>query len=46
MIKSGIIYWHVVRIGDKRNAWRVLMGRPKGKENLEDLRRDGQIILK
>jgi hypothetical protein len=33
-------------MGDKRCAWRVLMGRPEGKENLEDLRRDAQIIFK
>jgi hypothetical protein len=22
--------WHVARIGEKRNAYRILMGKPKG----------------
>jgi hypothetical protein len=27
--------WHVVRIGKKRNAYRILVGKPEGKRPLE-----------
>jgi hypothetical protein len=37
---------HVVRIRERRGAYRVLMGNPKQWEHLEDLRVDGNIILK
>jgi hypothetical protein len=37
---------HVERIGEKRGAYRVLMGNPKQRGHLEDLRVDGNIILK
>jgi hypothetical protein len=33
-------------MGDRRGAYRVLMGRPKGKNQLEDLGVDQSIILK
>jgi hypothetical protein len=34
IIKSRRMSWagHVVRMGEKRNAYRLLMGRPEGKE--------------
>jgi hypothetical protein len=31
--------WHVARIGDKRNAYRLLVGKPKGKRPLGRPRR-------
>jgi hypothetical protein len=40
-IKSRRIRWkgHVVRMGEERNVYRVLMGKPKGKRPLERPRR-------
>jgi hypothetical protein len=35
---------HVARIGDRRGAYTVLLGRPEGKNHLEDLGVDGGII--
>jgi hypothetical protein len=38
---------HVTCIGEKRNAYRVLLvGTPEGKCDVEDLDIDGRIILK
>jgi hypothetical protein len=36
IIKSWIIRWlgHVVRLGEKRNAYRLLVGKPEGKRPL------------
>jgi hypothetical protein len=33
MIKSKMARWagHVVRMGEKRNAYRILVGKPEGK---------------
>ena len=47
MIKS-IIRWigHVAHMGDREGANRVLVGRPKGKNHLEDLGIDGRIVSK
>jgi hypothetical protein len=36
----------VVRIGERRGAYRVSMGNPKQRDHLEDLRVDGNKILK
>jgi hypothetical protein len=46
--KSEIIIWagHVVSVGERRNAFRVLMSNTEGKAFLEDLNLDGKIILK
>jgi hypothetical protein len=33
-------------MGEKRNAYRVLVGRPEGKNHWEDLDVGGRIILK
>jgi hypothetical protein len=33
-------------MGERRGAYRVLVGRPEGKNHLEDLDIDGRIILK
>ena len=37
---------HVACIGGRRGPYRVLVGRPEGKNHLEDLDIDGRIILK
>jgi hypothetical protein len=39
VIKSRRMMWagHVARMGDRRGAYKVLMGRPEGKSYLEDL---------
>jgi hypothetical protein len=36
MIKSRRMRWvgHVARMGDKRNAYRILVGKPEGKKYL------------
>jgi hypothetical protein len=48
MIKSRIMRraGHVVLTGNSRGAYRVLVDRPGERNNLEDLRLDGRIILK
>jgi hypothetical protein len=37
---------HVARFGKRRGSYRVLMGKPEGKNLLKDLSLDGRIILK
>jgi hypothetical protein len=41
MIKSRRMRWagHVVRMGEKRNAYRILVGKPEGKRPLGRPRR-------
>jgi hypothetical protein len=41
MIKSRRMRWvgHVARMGEKRNAYRLLVGKPDGKRPLGSLRR-------
>jgi hypothetical protein len=41
MIKSRRMRWagHVARMGEKRNAYRILVGKPEGKRPLERPRR-------
>jgi hypothetical protein len=48
VIKSGIMRWaeHVARMGKRRGAYRVLLGKPEGKNHLEDQGVDGSVILK
>jgi hypothetical protein len=43
-IKSRITWWagHVARMREERNVYRVLMGKPKGKNHLEDQGVDGR----
>jgi hypothetical protein len=38
--------WHAVRTGEKRNAYRILVGRPEGKRPLERAKLCVWIILK
>ena len=37
---------HVARLGERRGAYRILVGKPEGKNHLEDPVVDGRIILK
>jgi hypothetical protein len=48
MVKSRRMRWagHVAPMGDGRDVYTVLVGRPEGKDHLEDLGIDGRIILK
>jgi hypothetical protein len=48
VIKSRIMGWagNVARMGNRRGAYRVLLGRPEGKIPLGIHRLDGRIILK
>ena len=44
--KSRTMRWegHVARMGDRRSAYRVLVGEPEGRDHLEDLDLNGRII--
>jgi hypothetical protein len=48
MIESRRMRWagRVAPMGNGRDAYRVLMGRLEGRDNLEDLGIGGRIILK
>jgi hypothetical protein len=48
VIKSRRLRWagHVARMGERRGACRVLVGKPDGRNHLEDRGVDGRIILK
>jgi hypothetical protein len=37
---------HVARMGEKRNAYRILVGKPEGKDHWEDEDLGGWTILK
>jgi hypothetical protein len=41
MIKSRRMRWagHIARMGEKRNAYRILVGKPEGKKSLGRARR-------
>ena len=47
VIKSKRMRWagHVVRMGGERGVYRVLVGKPEGKNHWGDLGVDGWIIL-
>ena len=47
VIKSRSMRWagHVVRVGDRNDAYRVLVRKPEGRNHLEDLVVDGRINL-
>jgi hypothetical protein len=36
---------HVERMGEKRNAYRILMGKPEGKRPLQSIRGDETVIV-
>jgi len=46
-MKSERMRWapHVACMGKRRRAYRVLVGKPKGKNHLEEPGVDGRIIL-
>jgi hypothetical protein len=48
MIKSRPMRWmgHVACMGERRGAYRVLVGKLEGKNHLEDPGADGRIILR
>jgi hypothetical protein len=48
VIKSRRTRWarHVVRMGKRRSAYRVLVGKPGKRDRLEDACIDGRIILR
>jgi len=47
VIKSRRMRWagHVARMGEERGVYRVLLGKPEGRNQWGDLRIDGWIIL-
>jgi hypothetical protein len=36
---------HIACVGEMRNAYKILYGKPEGRDHLEDLSVDGKIIL-
>jgi hypothetical protein len=48
MIKSRRMRWagHVARMGEKRNAYRIFVGNPEGRDHWEDQDVGGWTILK
>jgi len=48
VIKSRKIRWvgHMARMGERRDVYRVLVGKPEGKSHLGDPGVDGRIILR
>jgi hypothetical protein len=48
VIKSRRMRWagHAARMGARRNAYRILVRKPEGKNHLEDQDVDGWTILK
>jgi hypothetical protein len=47
IIKSRRMRWarHVARMGEKRNAFRILVGKPKERDHQKNLDVGGRIIL-
>jgi hypothetical protein len=37
---------HVAHVGEKRNAYRILLGKPEGKRPLRRQTVDGEVMLK
>jgi hypothetical protein len=48
VIQSGRLRWagHVARMGERRRTYRGFVGKPKGRNRLEDQGVGGRIILK
>jgi hypothetical protein len=46
-ILAAILHiWHAVRTGKKKNAYKVFVGKPEGKDHQENLDLGGRIVLK
>jgi hypothetical protein len=47
VIKSKRMRWvgHVTRLGERRGAYRVLVGKSEGENHLEDLDIDRRIVI-
>jgi hypothetical protein len=47
-VKEDEMRWagHVVRMGEMRNTYKILVGRTEGRDHSEDLGSGGKIILK
>jgi hypothetical protein len=43
--KNGMCAWALACLGNRRGAYRILVGRPEGRSPPEDLGVDGKIIL-
>jgi len=37
--------WHVARMGEMRSAYSILIGELNGRDHLDDLGKDGKILL-
>jgi hypothetical protein len=46
MKKNEVGGGHIARKGEGRGAYRILVGKPEGRNHLEDTGVDGRIILK
>jgi hypothetical protein len=48
MIRSRRMKWagHVARMGERRNAYRIMVGKPEGRDHWEDQDVGGWTILK
>jgi hypothetical protein len=48
VIKSIIIRWekHLARVGERRTAYKILVGRPEGRTPFESVRRRWEDIIK
>ena len=46
--KSRKMRWarHVAYMGDRRGAYKILVGKPEGNYHLKDLDADGRVLLK
>jgi len=44
-LQTAVLSGHVAHMGEERGAYRVLVGKPEGKNNWGDLGVDGWIIL-
>jgi hypothetical protein len=46
VIKSERMKWarHIARMGEVRNAYKMLVRKPEGRDHLEDLGMDGRIL--